>query len=110
MTRSTYRARILALLDREGPMAIREIARRVGCSYATAKDCRREWLRGDESRRTREGVPICRRCEIADDAKNPVKDGLCLWCRLEQVGVDLRHFYESGEAAACGLASLEGPQ
>lgn len=35
---------------------------------------------------------------MRDEPSNPVKDGLCQWCRWELAGLDLWEVYHSGKA------------
>jgi len=93
------RAQIIELLDQSGgTMPTCEIISRVGCSKAWVQDCRRQWRsdRGLDRRQNRTEVR-CQRCGFLGWKENPLgEDGLCLWCRLESEGRDLREMAESG--------------
>jgi len=77
----------------DGTRPVEEVAEEAGCQREVVVYWRR---RRDEASRLK-----CRRCTLLDSESNPVDEesGLCLWCRLEMAGVELREFYESGAAA-----------
>lgn len=56
-------------------------------------------LRQVEHERYAEGRRRCGRCGFLEEERNPVgKNGVCLWCRLEGLGVNLLEWHESGAA------------
>lgn len=94
--RTTKTARVMELLRNgwaDRPMV--EIAQEVGCSVSLVQVVRRRrWDGGLEVKDGRH----CERCEFMGWERNPVgDDGLCLWCRLETQGFDLRELFENGE-------------
>jgi len=47
--------------------------------------------------RLAEGIQlVCERCTILEEPRNPVVDGLCLWCRVRMAGWDLLTWHERG--------------
>lgn len=86
--------RILDLDD--GKMTGAALARLAGCSPTYVYTVRRSQRRKRAVAGASQGRDRCRRCSFLDSEKNPVWDRMCLWCRLEARGVDLRKFYEAG--------------
>lgn len=55
----------------------------------------------ERTERIQAGTYPCARCDIFPEPRNPLlKDGQCLWCHVEQAGLDLLWFHESGMAHA----------
>lgn len=93
--RVTAKAQILEMA--EGTLTKAELAGRVGCTPCYV----REVLHCQDRLEEPAGkVPQCKRCGFLDDPSNPVTrvgdEYRCTWCRLEDSGVDLRTWYESG--------------
>lgn len=79
----------------DGSQSTRAIADIVGCHIRTVRYHRRR--RGINPRTT---TLQYRRCQLIPDERNPLGfTGLCLYCRLEQKGIDLLDWHESGDAA-----------
>lgn len=74
----------------DGTRPAEEVGEELGCPAELVTYWRK--------RRARERKGRCRRCGLLAEERNPVEDGLCLWCRLELEGVDLLEWHESGAA------------
>jgi len=98
------RQRILELDD--GKMTGVALARLVGCSEMYVYTVRRGQRRKRAVAEASQGRDRCGRCSFLDSETNPVWDGMCLWCRLEARGMDLRRFYEAG-GRQLGLGELK---
>jgi len=103
------RAKISDVLPREEFVSLREqglsyakIAQRIGYNEQYVAEYGREVL-PEELRRLKKytceepDVDRCTRCGLLSEPRNPVEDGLCLWCRLEARG-ELYTWAESGRA------------
>jgi len=72
-----------------------DLADRLAVSVSLVNKMRAQWRRA----RSREEEGRCTRCKFLGEEGNPVgPGGLCLWCRLEERGVSLLEFHQSGMA------------
>lgn len=84
------------ILD-DGTRTQEELVEILGCSSNYVTHLREEWIREQNAKAT-DGKKRCKRCEFFFDERVPhIRDGLCLWCVLDEAGIDHRWFYESGE-------------
>lgn len=89
----SIRIRMFKFFDTEGhnDFTPKELAERFNCSQTTAAIYRRQW-EGWGCRKSPD-VPSCKRCSMRDSVDNPVRGGLCQWCRWEKAGLDLWKVY-----------------
>jgi len=80
----------------DGTRPATEVAREVGCFVSSVV----YWRQRREEKRA---GARCERCSLLGERRNPVESGLCLWCRMEMQGEDLRAWCESGAPVRMGL-------
>ena len=95
---------ILAERDTDPTRFASEVAREVGCSpgavdyWRHARMAIAEMEEAERKRKANEPVH-CTRCGFLAEEENPIgQSGLCLYCRLQQRGVNLLWWYSSGAA------------
>ena len=94
---------------RQHGMTYQEIARQVGYCERIVNEYAHTILpanlRGKQPRRKDQPpaahyreLLICTRCSLQWSPRNPVSftERLCLWCRFELAGINLRHAHETG--------------
>ena len=99
--RVTKKERILEMADERPEMTVAEITAAMGCSEGYVHQVLLYRRDTDLRTATDEEVRRCRRCDFLDDPANPLEEVAsgeweCLWCRMEQAGVSLPEWYESG--------------
>jgi hypothetical protein len=84
-----YREKIYAILNHDNRISARRVAARLGCDVATVHYHRRAWRRQKAGEAQYDG-PRCQRCEMAPLDTNPLINGICLWCWVQDTGLDIR--------------------
>ena len=88
-----YKRRILELTEERWTPG--EVAAEVGLPRWRVRSV----LQQVENKKYAEGRRRCGRCGLLEEERNPAgKNGVCLWCRLEGLGVNLLEWHESGAA------------
>jgi hypothetical protein len=102
----TLRIKIYAFFDEHGTdNTLRELAERFSCCENSVQRYRREW----RERGTGEGLARCIRCGFYEWEHNPVRNGLCLWCRADVAGVALEPLVRKwGWEAVIGTFRIQG--
>lgn len=92
---SRKRKRVLAFLRDNGGWAgnAERLADKLGVSVALVYRALVQWRREN----VRAGEGRCTRCGFLGEERNPIgEDKLCLWCELEQAGMSVLEFHQSG--------------
>jgi len=92
----TYRTRLFTFFDEQGTadFTTAELVARFGCSSNVAGRYRKQW-KEQHAEVVRRHVTRCIRCGFPAWETNPIgPDGVCLWCKAVEAGIDLGKLVE----------------